>query len=243
MNRNFSYKEYKMILDSYSGRFKKFSEVIGVSEFVILRHDVEFNVNRALQLAQLEETEGVKSTFFFQVMSNAYNPFSKINQDAIRAIEMMGHSVGLHAYISQLASPSFNVIENELKRQKDLFEVGLNIKCSSFSFHRPPNWALDIRRDEIGSMINAYGPSFFEYSAEPRSIKYVADSKHTWAYGHPLEHCDKPKIQILAHPDEWTIAGDEGVGEFFLGLKRAHNDEFTLTLGAETKHYSGSFGE
>lgn len=237
MDIKFSWQEYGEILDLYSDRLKSFTEARGASEFVILRHDVEFNVARALKMAQIEKSRGVKSTFFFQVMSNAYNPFSIKNHDAIHIINNMGHSVGLHAYISHLDAPSSSILDKELKKQKNIFENGLEIDCLSFSFHRPPMWALEIRKDEMCNMINAYGPSFFELSRHPEHIKYVADSMHTWSYGHPLDNSERTKMQILVHPDEWSEDGDKNLVEFFNKLKNEHSLQFVNTLNDETKHY------
>ena len=80
--------------------------------------------------------------------------------------------------------------------------------CNYFSYHRPPKWVLENRNDEISGMINAYGPSFFEFSSNPKEIIYLADSQHKWTYGHPLDRLSSAKIQILTHPDEWTLNGD-----------------------------------
>ena len=237
----FTLGEYLQIISLYSDRIKSFKEAIGVSEFVILRHDVEVSVARALKMARIERSKGVKATFFFQVMSNAYNPFSNVNRDAIQTIYKLGHSIGLHAYISHLREGDNDALNNELWRQKTMFECGLELECESFSFHRPPMWALEIREDKICNMLNAYGPSFFEFSNQPQKIKYMADSKHFWCYGHPFDHVNDRKIQILIHPDEWTDHGDVTLAEFFNKLKKDHELEFENTLSNEFKHYSTAF--
>ena len=117
----------------------------------------------------------------------------------------------------------------------------MGIECLSFSFHRPPKWALEVRADKICNMLNAYGPSFFELSSQPKHIKYVADSRHTWSYGHPSDQSDRKKIQILTHPDEWTEDGDNNLVEFFKELQNEHNRLFINTLHNETKHYGETF--
>ena len=64
-------------------------------------------------------------------------------------------------------------------------------------------WLLKIRDDEIGGMLNQYGQSFFEFSDEPKNIKYLADSRHSWDYGHPLDYKHMDFLQILTHPDDY----------------------------------------
>ena len=243
MKKRFTYEEYHEILNLYSHRIKSFNEAKELSEFVILRHDVEFSVTRALKMAKLEESSGIKSTYFFQVLSSAYNPFSNEHRDAIQMIQKMGHSIGLHAYISHLKEGDIGSLNNELAKQKNMFEFGLELNCTNFSFHRPPMWALEIRQDNLCNMLNAYGPSFFEFSSEPKDIKYIADSKHNWPYGHPIEHERERKMQILLHPDEWTEDGDETLAEFFNGLKTEHRLEFENTLKNETTRYVQAFGD
>ena len=236
-NRKFSTLEYIEILTAFSGRFMSFEDELD-DGFTILRHDVEFSVNRALNMAIIEHQYGVKSTFFFQVLSNAYNPFSKTNYDKINQIKSLGHKIGLHLYISHLTEHNEESLCKELRLQKILFEKGLGLECTTFSFHRPPKWALEIRHDKIDDVINAYGPSYFEYSPTPVHIKYVADSQHKWAYGHPLDYQDQKKIQILLHPDEWSSMGDTGSLEFFLDLVSENKKTFISTLDDETKHFS-----
>ena len=111
-----------------------------------------------------------------------------------------------------------------------------------YCFHRPPPWTLEIREDQLEGLINAYGPSFFEYSSEPQHIRYIADSQHRWTYGHPLEVVDAPKIQLLFHPDEWTEIHCETQVTFFQGLIDEMRTEFIETLGEETKTFPNVSG-
>ena len=63
--------------------------------FILLRHDVEFDISRALELAKIESKHNVKSTFFFQVYSSAYNSLSPINKNMIKQIKDLGHNIGI----------------------------------------------------------------------------------------------------------------------------------------------------
>lgn len=237
MNKNFSYSEYVEIIQSFSDRLVNF-ESINPDSFVVLRHDVEFSVERAYEMACIEEEHGIRSTFLFQVMSNAYNPFSAHNKSLIRDIKDLGHSVGLHFYVSHIKSFEINSLESNLIDQSRMFELGLGLPCEVFSFHRPPRPALEIRENYLCGMINTYGPSFFEFSENPSHIKYVADSQHKWSYGHPLEFVNNPRVQLLVHPDEWTDDGDSGTLDFFQNLIKHKRGIFSQTIDSETKHFS-----
>ena len=50
----FSYKNYRKILLKFKECFHDFSDVSDKSSFVLLRHDVEFSTQRALQIAKIE---------------------------------------------------------------------------------------------------------------------------------------------------------------------------------------------
>ncbi len=45
--------------------------------YLILRHDVDFSVDRALELAKIENNYGISSTYFFLLHSDFYNIFEK----------------------------------------------------------------------------------------------------------------------------------------------------------------------
>ena len=76
-----------------------FKEVIdyGSDIFCVLRHDIEFSIDRALTMARIEADEvGVKSTYTVQLRNNTYNALSQKNIEAIQEIKKLGHSIGLH---------------------------------------------------------------------------------------------------------------------------------------------------
>ena len=230
----FSYDEYKLILEALKTKKTTFDDALK-GEFTILRHDVEFNVDRAQKMGAIDKEYGIKSTFFFQVISSAYNPFSVKNKAKILSLIEMGHSVGLHFYISHVPINNFEKLEYEFTQQKKMFEAGLELPCKIFSFHRPApsTWVLEIRKDYLFGALNAYGPSFFEYSPAPKSIKYTADSNHRWKYGHPLDNLEFSKMQILAHPDEWSNKKNLTELGFLKSLVDESRKDFITTVDEE----------
>ena len=81
----FSYDEYKLILEALKTKKKTFEDALK-GDFTILRHDVEFNIDRAKKIGVIDNEHGIKSTFFFQVISSAYNPFSVKNKAKILSL-------------------------------------------------------------------------------------------------------------------------------------------------------------
>ena len=239
MNNTFSYKEYILIVNKYRNSLKNICDIDEINPFAFIRHDVEFSTQRALQIAKIEYLEGVKSSFLFQVRSNAYNVLSIFNREIIKQILEFGHKVGLHFYVSHIKKNDWNKLELELYKQKEILEFAIGRKIDRFSFHRPPEWVLKRRDDLICNMINMYGESFFEFSPEPKTIKYIADSKHQFKYGDPQENIKFTKIQLLLHPDEWS---DSGLDAFdnFRSLEDEHLYEFFKTINNETKIYKNN---
>jgi len=233
----FTYEEYIKILKLIGSRLSFFK--LQMSEnFILLRHDVEFDISRAFEIAKIEYKHNVKSTFFFQVFSSAYNSLSPINKNMIMRIKDLGHDIGLHLYVTNLENGDWSKLHKEMDIQKTIFEKGLEMDCNIFSCHRPPKWFLENRNDQINGLINAYGRSFFEFSSNPKDIIYLSDSQHKWSYGHPFNNLSCEKIQILCHPDEWTRSGDKNNQDYFSQIIKNNTDNFINTLDNETKHFN-----
>ena len=237
LDKAFHYEEYEKFLKKIS-RGTNFYESPMPHDFLIMRHDVEFSVERALKIAQLDEANGITSVFFFQVISGAYNPFSVINRAKINKISDLGHEVGLHFYVTHISPNDMSDLEKQFQIQKNLFETGLGLDCKSFSFHRPPKWVLEIRDDTLFGVKNAYGASYFEFSSCPQDIIYIADSGHKWNYGYPSDNLGKAKLQILIHPDEWCENGSTDEKSHFKSLIEENTSSFIEILDQETKHFA-----
>jgi len=233
----FSYDEYFEILKKYREKITNLNTFNSANSFTILRHDVEFSTQKAYRMSLLESNNKIKSNYFFQVISDAYNISSITNRNLLNKIHEMGHTIGLHLYISHIKVGDWSAFKSELNFQREVIEKIISKPINCFSIHRPPSWVLENRDDEINGLINLYGNSYFEFSPKPANIKYLADSMHRWNYGHPLEECDYKKIQINIHPDHWS---DEGYSEFenFQLLIEENKNEFIKVLDSETITFS-----
>ena len=222
MANSFSYAEYKKIIDHYKRNHNilDFSEVNeSISRYCVIRHDVEFSVDRALNLAKFEyESLDLNTSYLFQIRNNCYNLASDINLDKIHLIKEMGHSVGLHVHLG-LMEKSDNPIHFILEEAK-LFKLITGIEVDRFSFHRPNN---SILKDylEVPGLINCYENRFFHHYETPHNdldVKYFTDSRHRWQHDHPLDG-DHDKVQILTHPYSWTTTGHDNFENYKTLLK------------------------
>ena len=76
----------------------------------------------------------------------------------------------------------------------------------------------------------------FEYSDSPVNIKYIADSRHNFNYGHPLDNFEYTKFQLLLHPDEWSKDGLNAESNFAL-LFKENSEKFEQNLLNESSHF------
>ena len=89
------YREMIRIIKS-TGRQCGYAEALNRDSFVIMRHDVEYSVERAWQVAKVEQSMDFTSTFFFQWTNNSYNILSRKNMDIIKDMHERGQRIGLH---------------------------------------------------------------------------------------------------------------------------------------------------
>ena len=246
MNR-FSYSEYRNIITMVSQHLpiKDFKEVLkyNLSKFCVLRHDIEFSIDRALKLARIEHDDlGIHSTYTVQLRNNTYNALSQKNIEAIGEIEEMGHHIGLHQ------NPPSDIPDDHLVEyiQKDIetLEHYYGFEVDRFAFHRcGSNPQILEKYVQVPDKINCYDKNFFHYfkKNKPKDFRvhYLADSNHLWKYGHPLyvDYTVYPfRMQLLTHPYSWSDGGCSNMPNFNRLIKE-RNNELVTDMNTETKTF------
>lgn len=167
---------------------------------VILRHDIDISMDKAVQMAQFEKSlgRGITSTYFVLISSDFYNVFSKHSERCINEIRKCGHAIGLHfdekRYFSDGDLWSKEEVIEKILYEKNLAEAMLGIEIKSVSMHTPSRRTLD-ENLEIPGMINSYSHIFF------RDFKYVSDSYHRWREDiwDIIENDAPRRLHILTH--------------------------------------------
>ena len=158
-------KEHGYIFCSYENYPKN-------SKCVIMRHDVDYNLEQAVRLAELENKLGISSTFFVLLSSDFYNPASASSYRQLHQIMNYGHKIGLHFDETAYEYDQFGIdyfIKKEARLLSDLADTTIN----TFSLHRPNKKYLETEL-EIEGLINSYGTEFFT------GFKYLSDSRRNW---------------------------------------------------------------
>ncbi|MEM2313173.1 MAG: hypothetical protein QXY73_03950 [Candidatus Bathyarchaeia archaeon] len=178
--------------------------------YLILRHDVDVSPSAALKMAKVENSLGVKSTYFFMFSNRFYNLLEGNNPCILKQILKLGHEIGLHYHPSQ-----FRVYNKDLGKtlelQVKLLEHLTGKRVYSISRHGP--WDKDPFAS-IRGYINANHPYF-------RGDLFIHDSCRIWtpAQGLRVLIDDSPKrVQLLTHPENWTekILDRESLREIYL---------------------------
>jgi len=199
---DFTEKNYRTLLGLAKKNyvFESFSNMNEEKKIVLWRHDVDFSVHRALQLAKIEYEEEVKATYFFQLNSEFYNIFEAGIKDRIHEILSLGHSIGLHFDPSAYNFTTKVELEKHLMFEKEILEELFARIVMVFSFHNPEPNILKYDDYKIANMINAYSLYMKE------NYVYCSDSNGYWRHERLVDVLltnEFDKLQILTHPVWW----------------------------------------
>lgn len=240
----FSFEDYKKIIKlvKESGRAANFREALTMDRFIIVRHDVEFSVDRAYAISLLESGLDFTSTFFFQWTNNAYNILSKRNMDKIKRMHDNGHKIGLHYAVCGLTD--MEQIKAQISKEMRVLSEMFEFEITEFSIHRP-SAALLKENIHLPGALNAYQDDFFTFAENvtvdtPLGVRYFSDAQHRWNYGLTPDRetlAKYDRIQILTHPYSWTEEGYDNL-ENFRYLVKERNAELLDTIDSECRHFA-----
>ena len=199
---DFTLSAYVAMIEALQTRgFKihSYAKADPVKPHLILRHDIDFDLGAAVELATIEANQGWCANYFVLMRSEFYNPMSPASSDAISRLRALGHRIGLH-FDAAAYPPDPERFVTAVKDECAILEDICGAPVEAFSLHRPHPDLIDHDFDVPGR-INVYAPAFF------RDIGYCSDSRGEWRYGHPLAHPAvgaKQALQLVTHPIWWT---------------------------------------
>lgn len=168
---------------------------------LLLRHDVDVSLERALDMARVEQEIGMPATYMVLAKAALYDFRAALNARLVRELRQCGHEVGLHFDIEAEGvrpDASIEEIERVLESARDGLAAVLGESITSFSFHRPiPRFLRGPL--VVAEMVNGYAADLMS--------GYISDSKANWRSGEPLPRLSaKPAVdvfQVLVHPIWW----------------------------------------
>ena len=199
---DFSLDGYARIVERVLNRGYRVEDFLSADpaqRHLVLRHDVDFDIEAALAMARMETSHGWHATYFILLRSEFYNPNAPRSVAALRAFS--GHEVGLH-FDASIHAGNEKALAVELRREASMLSDIIGREVRTFSLHRPSPVLLD-GQFEVEGFTNAYNPRFF------RDMGYCSDSQGLWRFGPPDEHAalrEGRGLQLLTHPIWWTAS-------------------------------------
>lgn len=164
---------------------------------LLIRHDIDFSVDFAYELALFESELEIRSTYFLMLTSNMYNLLSSENQRLVRSIIKLGHKVSIHF------DPTAHENLEDFEHEKRLFENIFDVEIDIVSVHRPGPF-LDNNNVSLCGIPQTYNDAYF------RDMKYLSDSGGRDVVPLVYEYLAAGRSQglhLLIHPVWWVGRG------------------------------------
>lgn len=167
---------------------------------VLLRHDVDFNLENTLNIAKIEHDLNATSTFFIRLHAKNYNILEYNNINIIKNILSMGHEIGLHFEPDFYEKNYDGCISEWLSREVNFLSNLIGEKIVGASVHEPSRRGNIINNEVISKTSLKY-----ESYLIPKTYKYISDSGGRWREGDLLEWINKDinKLYVNTHPVWW----------------------------------------
>lgn len=218
--------------------FEEWCDGKAKGKFVILRHDVDLKAAHSLATAEIENSLGIVSSYFFRVVPQSNKP------EIIKSIADLGHEIGYHYEDLSLCNGNVESAIKHFEKQLSYFRTYYPVR--TICMHGSPTSKWDNR--EVWK-INSYknygiiGEPYFDLLNHDSGVHYLTDTGRMWdgdKYNirdkaiSPLKSVDNTKLHstydvinwlaegsnpdvlmITTHPQRWTDNNSEWFIEFF----------------------------
>ncbi|MBA3532780.1 MAG: hypothetical protein H0T73_12720 [Ardenticatenales bacterium] len=162
---------------------------------MFLRHDIDFSVRKAVEMAELDSQAGARATFFVLLTAPYYNALSQDNLALLRTIAGMGHEIGLHYDCTGFEELGSTARQQRIALLANCLADGLGQAVTSIAQHKPASAGV---RETFAQFRDAYNPRFCSKDG------YLSDSRKRFGvddvYGFFRAN---PRSQLLIHPVWW----------------------------------------
>jgi len=200
--------------------------------YAILRHDVDTKPQRALSMAQLEQSLGISSTYYFRHTREIFKP------GIIREVADLGHEIGYHYEVLSTAKGDYARAITLFKEELDDF---LKIApVSTICMHGSPLSPYDNRDLWQKYDFRDYGIAGEAYLSMDPDMYYCSDTGWRWDKKHKVrDHLPGnrdfdakttddiilavrnrriPSLYLLVHPGNWTTTTPEWIAAWGMNL-------------------------
>jgi hypothetical protein len=202
-----SYRQLLLTIIQSGYRVVDFADMDPTSDErqVVLRHDVDFIPRLALEAAQINESCGVRATFFILVRSHVYNLFSRTNLDVLGEIERRGHAVALHCGLPTGVPEREDDLVKLVQEDLALGALAFPRMARLYAWHTVPAQFFERWRGlSVPGLVNAYEDRYFT------QIAFLSDSNARLSpevLQETFRRGVHRKVQLLLHPVIWFSGG------------------------------------
>lgn len=167
---------------------------------VVLHHDVELSLDRALTMARLETTLRIRGTYFLPIDAPVHDVSTVRFDRSVRTLARLGHDVGLQFDPRRHweERPSQSALESKIDEERRGLQRLLGESVDVVSFRRPPEWAREV---ELDGFVNATRP--------PAIDDYRVFDDREFRTEDPFEGSIPERFQLVVHPGLWFDESDE----------------------------------
>ena len=174
---------------------------------ILLRHDVDYSLELALELARLNAAHGALGTFFVQLRSPVYNLLEDRNLACLREIASNGQKLAVHhRYPVGGCRPDELLASVTRDLQICQQETGCSFE-NVIAWHNPAAELVGAQNPFAGSdLLSSYAPPFFEagqYFSDSNLRNMPADFLRI------LGDNSDTFLQLLFHPLYWILGASE----------------------------------
>lgn len=174
---------------------------------VILRHDVDLDINAAYAMAQIERQCGIRSSFFVLTTSEFYNVLSPENRQMLAEMASWGFEIGLHFDPTIHGDVGHDEMKQKVDEEASIVQSVTGQRVESVSLHNP---SVTGQYPLYGGYRNAYDPRIFNPGC------YLSDSRMHFS-SDVFQFVEKARtrvVQLLLHPLHYSPDGG-GYPSFF----------------------------
>jgi hypothetical protein len=194
---------------------------------IYLRHDVDYSLELAVELAELNNELAVSGTFFVQLRAQFYNAFEHVETARVLRLQALGQRVALHYVVDPESPPTPEAV----RREFELLVALVPDSTPAFAWHQPSPALLEGRDFEAAGLVDVYGRRFFA------EMPYLSDSTHRVSPDDlegELGDVEGSELQLLLHPVNWTAGGSSGLEILIRGWIRVLRDQERTLLANRT---------
>jgi len=212
----FTFRHYRAILEGALQSGYAFHEHLTYwrqrpsGRSILLRHDIDNFMKRAVEFGKIEASLGLKATYFVRIHGE-YNPFYVNDYLRLMEIQKLGHELALHSDVLEFAALTgqSDRAEELLVREIRFLEAALGTKVYGIATHRDLNsdapnsmpWVSSLDLSRFGLEYDGYHPTFI------RERKYVSEKVNRGIGWWDKCACKfigaEDRLTILTHPRWW----------------------------------------